>query len=106
MIPKWNHRWGVLHAIGLLLCATVTGCRSEQHPAKVSPQTSTVTLVGIQPILEPFANFYRDRLPDLNFSLRQGSAGMVANVDFLQRGVGDVTFTPSDIAYSADPKRH
>jgi uncharacterized protein len=101
MIPKWNYRRRVFHAVVLFLCAIVIGCRSEQHPAKVSPQTSTVRLVGIQPILEPFANFYRTRLPDLTFSLRQGSAGMVANVDYLQNGVGDVTFTQSDIAYTA-----
>jgi TRAP transporter TAXI family solute receptor len=51
--------------------------------------------------MEPFANFYRARLPDLAFSLRQGSAGMLANVDYLQSGEGDVTFTQSDIAYTA-----
>src|SRR6266581_3896245 len=84
-----------------LLCAAAAACRSEQHAAKVPAQTSAVTLVGIPPIMEPFANFYRSRLPDLVFSLRQGSSGMLASVDYLQSGAADVTFTQSDIAYIA-----
>jgi len=87
--------------IVLVLCAAVTGCRSEQHPAKAATQTPAITLVGISPILEPLANFYGARLPDMTFSLRQGSSGMLANVDYLQSGIGDVTFTQSDIAYTA-----
>jgi uncharacterized protein len=51
--------------------------------------------------MEPFANFYRSRLTDMVFSLKRQSAGMVANVDYLQSGVGDVSFTQSDIAYTA-----
>ena len=90
-----------MRSVVFFLCAAVTGCRSEQHPAKVPAQTPTVTLVGIPQIMEPFANFYRARLPDMAFSLRQGSLGMVANVDYLQSGVADVTFTQSDIAYTA-----
>jgi uncharacterized protein len=83
------------------LCAALSGCRSEQHAANVSAQTPTVTFVGIPPVMEPIANFYRTKLPDMTFSLRQGSAGMLANVDYLQSGMGDVTFTQSDIAYTA-----
>lgn len=92
---------GSLHAVVFLLCAAVSGCRSEQHAATVSTDTSTITFVGIPPIMEPFTNFYRGRLPDIAFSLRQGSSGMLASVDYLQSGVGDVTFTQSDIAYTA-----
>lgn len=91
-----------LHAAVFFLCAAaVTGCRTEQHGANFPAQTPAVTLVGIPQIMEPFADFYRARLPDMAFSLRQGSLGMVANVDYLQSGVGDVTFTQSDIAYTA-----
>ena len=96
-----SYRWNLLYAGVFFLCAAVIGCRSEQHSATVSAQTSTVTFVGIPPVLEPFANFYRARLPDMAFSLRQESGGMLANVDYLQSGVGDVTFTQSDIAYTA-----
>src|SRR6266571_2123118 len=92
-IWNWNYRWDLWHAGVFFLCAAVIGCRSEQHPAKVPAQISTVTFVGIPPVMEPFANFYRARLPDMAFSLRQESAGMLANVDYLQSGVGDVTFT-------------
>ena len=95
-----NYRWALLHAI-LLLYVAAAGCRSEQNPAKAVAQTPAITLVGISPILEPLANFYRARLPDVTFSLRQGSSGMLANVDYLHSGMGDVTFTQSDIAYTA-----
>jgi len=90
---------GLLRAGLFFLCAVLTGCRSEQHAAKVPAETSTVTFIGIPPVMEPFANFYRVRLPDLAFSLRQGSSGMLASVDYLQSGDGDFTFTQSDIAY-------
>src|SRR2546421_9851335 len=96
-VQIWNYRWDLLRTSVFFLCAAVIGCRSEQHSATVPAQTSTVTFVGIPPVLEPFANFYRARLPDISFSLRQESAGMLANVDYLQSGVGDVTFTQSDI---------
>src|SRR4030095_12742269 len=99
-IWNWTYHLNLLCAVVFLLCAAVIGCVAEQHPAKVA-QTPTVTLVGIPPIMEPFANFYRARLPDIAFSLRQGSAGMLANVDYLQSGAGDITFTQSDIAYTA-----
>ena len=90
-----------LHTGVFFLCAAVIGCRSEQHSAKVPARTSAVTFVGIPQVMEPFTNFYRTRLPDVAFSVRQGSSGMLANVDYLQSGVGDVTFTQSDIAYTA-----
>src|SRR5262245_26927404 len=101
-IQIWNcnYRWHLLHAGVLFLCATVIGCRSEQHPAKIPTQATTLTLVGITSIMKPFAEFYRTRSPDITFSLMQ-SAGRLANVDYLQSGVADVAFTQSDIAYTA-----
>jgi uncharacterized protein len=100
-ISNWNHRLFLLRVVVCLMCAAVTGCRSEQHPAKAPSEASTVTFVGIQPVMEPLVSFYSARLQDVTFSLKQGSEGMLANVDYLQSGVGDVTFTQSDIAYTA-----
>src|SRR5436190_11688463 len=101
---RWNDRGGLLHAGVLFLCATVLGCRSELDLVKAQAQTSKVTFVGIPPVMEPFTTFYRNRLPDITFSLMQESSGMLANVDRLQSGIGDVAFTQSDIAYIAVTK--
>src|SRR5437762_1272090 len=57
---------------------------------------------GTGSCLEKVRKGSRDRLPDIAFLFgRQHSTGMVSNVDFLQSGNGDVTFTQSDIAYTA-----
>ena len=89
-----------VRAVVFILCAVIAGCGSEQTPAKAPAQASTVKLVGIPLVMDPFANFYRERLPEIAFPLEQ-TDGMLANVDYLQRGLGDVTFTQSDIAYTA-----
>jgi len=85
----------------LMLCAVITGCRSRQDPVNTSPRTSIVTFVGIPRVTEPFADFYRARLPEIGVAVKPGSSGMLANVDYLQSGLGDVSFTQSDIAYTA-----
>jgi hypothetical protein len=92
---------GLLHAVVFFLCAAITGCRSDQRSANIPAQTSSVTFVGVPQVMEPFANFYRARLPELAFSVKQGTAGMLASVDYLQGGGADVTFTQADIAYTA-----
>jgi uncharacterized protein len=100
-IRSRNHSRYVLHAVVFLLCAAVTGCRSEQRSTRIPSESPAVTFVGIQQVMEPLATFYRARLPEIAFSLKQGSSGMLANVDYLQSGAADVTFTQSDIAYTA-----
>jgi uncharacterized protein len=100
-IRSRNHSRHVLHAVVFLLCAAVTGCRSEQRSKRIPSERPAVTFVGIQQVMEPLETFYRARLPEIAFSLKQGSSGMLANVDYLQSGAADVTFTQSDIAYTA-----
>src|SRR5262245_39282595 len=68
-----------LRGVVFFLFVGITGCRSEQHAPKVPPQSPSVMLVGIPPVLEPFANFYHAKLTDITFSLKQRSKGMLAN---------------------------
>src|SRR4029078_1627132 len=101
-IQIWNRnrRRTVLLAVELSLCAA-TGCRAEQQPAKVSAESTIVRLRGIQRVVDPLVKLYREKLPDITFLSSQGGVGMLANLDYLQRGLADVTYTQSDIAYTA-----
>jgi hypothetical protein len=98
-------RANFIRAVVFFLCGAVMGCRSEQRPAKVSARSSAVTFVGIAPVMEPFANFYRDRLPDMRARLGNNKAqGMVLNVVSSKAGLR-CNFHAIDIAYTPG-KRH
>jgi TRAP transporter TAXI family solute receptor len=90
-----------LRVVIFLLCAAITSCGSQPHAATDPAHAPVVTFVGISRVTEPFAKFFAARLPDMAFPVKPGSAGMLANVDYLQSGLADVTFTQSDIAYTA-----